>query len=146
MGQKLDKKAQDKPHSDTYKPPRAEIRYRNLFRVSLRTRNPLDLIWIIGCGLILVCGAVVILVGLYEDSSYVDEFNDICYLGSTLTCIVALGLLMLWGGLIQAAHMSGLALWWHQRFKKIKKNGKDSLITVILSNPCLIALQHLVLL
>lgn len=122
MGQRLNRKAQDKPKSNTYKPPRVEIHFRNLLWVSLRTRNPLDLIWIIAGGLVLICGAAAMVIGLYEDSSYVDEFEDICFIASTLTCLVVFGIFMLWGGLTQAAHMSGFALRWHRHFKEIKKN------------------------
>ncbi len=124
MGRELHKKTQDKPKLDTYKPPRAEIHFRNLLWVSLRTRNPLDLIWIIAGGLVLICGATAIVIGLYEDSSYVDEFEDICFIASTLTCLVVFGIFMLWGGLTQAAHMSGFALKWHRHFKEIRKNRK----------------------
>ncbi|MBI5931631.1 MAG: hypothetical protein HY862_20145 [Chloroflexi bacterium] len=94
--------------------------YRNLIRGTLRTRNPILVLFLLAGGVILIGGAVGMVTGIYADRDYYDGLSELFCVGTMIVLFAGLGLLMLRASLTNAVRMSGLAHWWHRQFKKTK--------------------------
>lgn len=96
--------------------------YRHLLRGTLRTRNPIAVIILLGLGGLLTVGAVGMIFGMVNDRYWAGDFGSIFCIGTMIVFIGGLGLLMLRAGLTNAAQMSGLTRWWRRQFKKTNKH------------------------